>query len=297
MSQVTISGNASGTGIFTILSPNSNNNQTLTLPDTTGTLLAPAGGTLTVAQGGTGQTTYTDGQLLIGNSTGNTLTKATLTGTANRVTVTNGAGSITLSGPQDIATSSSPSFAGMTISGTTATYTGGSAATYGAFSVRGEKNAWSGINFRDSSNVQCNTLMARSSDGYGGVYNKADNAWLVQWDGSGNFTAAANVTAYSDERLKKDWADLPVDFVERLAKVKHGTYTRIDSEQRQAGASAQDMQKLLAEVVNVDEQGVLTLAYGNAALVAVIKLAQKVIDQEARLADLESRMAALEGKA
>lgn len=40
MSQVKISGNASGTGVFTVASPNSNNTQTLTLPDTTGTLMA-----------------------------------------------------------------------------------------------------------------------------------------------------------------------------------------------------------------------------------------------------------------
>jgi hypothetical protein len=41
-------------------------------------------GVLPVANGGTGQSTYTDGQLLIGNSTGNTLTKASLTaGTGN----------------------------------------------------------------------------------------------------------------------------------------------------------------------------------------------------------------------
>ncbi len=53
-------------------------------------------GTLAVANGGTGQTTYTDGQLLIGNSTGNTLTKATLTA-GTGVTITNGAGSITIS--------------------------------------------------------------------------------------------------------------------------------------------------------------------------------------------------------
>lgn len=52
-------------------------------------------GTLAVANGGTGQTTYTNGQLLIGNTTGNTLTKATLTAGSN-VTITNGAGSITI---------------------------------------------------------------------------------------------------------------------------------------------------------------------------------------------------------
>jgi len=51
--------------------------------------------TIDVAYGGTGQTTYTNGQLLIGNTTGNTLTKATLTAGAN-ITITNGPGSITI---------------------------------------------------------------------------------------------------------------------------------------------------------------------------------------------------------
>lgn len=52
-------------------------------------------GTLAVANGGTGQTTYTDGQLLIGNTTGNTLAKATLTA-GTGVTITNGSGTITI---------------------------------------------------------------------------------------------------------------------------------------------------------------------------------------------------------
>lgn len=51
--------------------------------------------TIQVNQGGTGQTSYTDGQLLIGNTTGNTLTKATLTA-GSGITITNGAGSITI---------------------------------------------------------------------------------------------------------------------------------------------------------------------------------------------------------
>jgi hypothetical protein len=54
-----------------------------------------AGVTVAVANGGTGQTTYTNGQLLIGNTTGNTLTKATLTA-GTGISVTNGTGSITI---------------------------------------------------------------------------------------------------------------------------------------------------------------------------------------------------------
>lgn len=58
------------------------------------------GGTITgitdlaVADGGTGQSSYTSGQLLIGNSSGG-LTKSTLTAGSN-VTITNGNGSITI---------------------------------------------------------------------------------------------------------------------------------------------------------------------------------------------------------
>jgi hypothetical protein len=94
-------------------------------------------GTLDVARGGTGASTLTNhgilvgqgtsavstvgpltnGQLVIG-STGGDPVAASLTGTANQITVTNGVGQITLSTPQDIATTSSPTFAGASIATT-----------------------------------------------------------------------------------------------------------------------------------------------------------------------------------
>lgn len=42
MSIVKVQGNASGTGIFTVASPNSNTDRTLTLPDSSGTILTTA---------------------------------------------------------------------------------------------------------------------------------------------------------------------------------------------------------------------------------------------------------------
>jgi hypothetical protein len=62
----------------------------------TGSGVITLAGTLAVTNGGTGQTTYTNGQLLIGNTTGNTLTKATLTA-GTGIAITNGSGSITIS--------------------------------------------------------------------------------------------------------------------------------------------------------------------------------------------------------
>jgi len=64
-------------------------------PSTATTGAVTLAGTLGVDSGGTGQTTYTDGQLLIGNSTGNTLAKSTLTA-GTGISITNGSGSITV---------------------------------------------------------------------------------------------------------------------------------------------------------------------------------------------------------
>ena len=58
-------------------------------------LTADVSGVLPVVNGGTGQSSYTDGQLLIGNTTGNTLTKTSLTA-GSGVTITPGSGSITI---------------------------------------------------------------------------------------------------------------------------------------------------------------------------------------------------------
>jgi len=70
-------------------------------------------GTLPVTAGGTGQSSFTNGQLLIGNTTGNTLTKATLTA-GTGISITNGAGAITI-------TNSSPSLGGDVVGPASAT--------------------------------------------------------------------------------------------------------------------------------------------------------------------------------
>lgn len=76
-------------------------------------------GVLPVVNGGTGQSTFVDGELLIGNSTGNTLTKAVLTAGAN-VTITNGAGAITIAStaPSPFGSPSSSGLSVATFSGT-----------------------------------------------------------------------------------------------------------------------------------------------------------------------------------
>ena len=73
---------------------------------TTGTWNADVIGS---SYGGTGNSTYLAGQILIGNNAGS-LTKNNITGTPDQINITNGNGTITLSTPQDIASTSSPTF-------------------------------------------------------------------------------------------------------------------------------------------------------------------------------------------
>lgn len=88
---VTSAQGGTGNG-FTKFSGATTAEKTYTLPDATCTILT-TNALVAVDQGGTGNSSYTNGQLLIGNTTGNTLTKATLTAGTN-ISITNGNGSI-----------------------------------------------------------------------------------------------------------------------------------------------------------------------------------------------------------
>ena len=122
----TITSGYGGTGLTTFAAANN------ALYSTSSSALAA--GTLPVAAGGTGQTSYTDGQLLIGNSTGNTLTKASLTaGTGISITPGNGSISIasTVSGAAitndtTTATAEYPLFAAATTGSLATVYTSNS---------------------------------------------------------------------------------------------------------------------------------------------------------------------------
>lgn len=175
---------------------------------------------------------------------------------------------------------------GINISGNAATATAATSATTATTANALNSSNNYTINNRLFFNI---STQSAYSDGSSVGFLSSGGGWLIRSDNSGNFTATGDVAAYSDERLKANWTAPPADFIERLAKVKHGTYTRVDSGERQAGSSAQDWQKLLPEVVHTakDEQGTLSLSYGNAALVSAVQLAQKVVELEARLAKLE----------
>lgn len=120
---------------------------------------------------------------------------------------------------------------------------------------------------------------------YVGGFTQLKSAWVMQLTSTG-LTCTGTITGNSDETLKTNWRDLPTDFIERLAKVKHGTYDRVDINLTQDGVSAQSLKPLLPNSVIQDGNGKLSVAYGNAALVAAIALAERVVQLEAVVAKL-----------
>ncbi len=194
-------------------------------------------GTVAVANGGTGQTTYTDGQLLIGNTTGNTLTKATLTqGTG--ITVTNGSGSITIAN------------AGVTSITGTANQITASASTGGVTLSTPQS-------IGTASSVQFGSL---------GVGTAASGT-------SGEIRATNNITAYySDDRLKTRLGKIE-NALDKLCSLEGFYYEANETAQalgyevkREVGVSAQQMNNVMPEIVApapIDEQ-YLTVRYERA---------------------------------
>ena len=110
--------------------------------------------------------------------------------------------------------------------------------------------------------------------------------------GSGNLTMSGNVTAYSDQRLKINIETVKNALGKTLA-MRGVTYNRVDNNASRIGVVAQEVQKVIPEVVIADSEGMLSVDYGNmvGVLIEAIKEQQTTIDQlTADVALLKSKL-------
>lgn len=127
---------------------------------------------------------------------------------------------------------------------------------------------------------------------HGGGIHMLDNVWVRTYGSKGFYCdqtimAAVDITLASDERLKTNWRALPADLVERLAEVKCGVYDRIGNGVTQVGVSAQSLQTVMPHAVREGDKGLLTVAYGNAALAACVAMAGELVTLKGRVRELE----------
>ncbi|SAK46407.1 hypothetical protein AWB76_00906 [Caballeronia temeraria] len=124
------------------------------------------------------------------------------------------------------------------------------------------------------------------STGLVGFINNAGNAWNLQITDAGAVIARANITGYSDERLKYNWEPLPSDTISKVAALeKSGTFDRTDIEGRFVGVGAQSFQAIIPEAVK-DVNGTLTVDYGGAALALCVELCREIEHLRERIAQL-----------
>lgn len=157
--------------------------------------------------------------------------------------------------------------------------------------LRGTVNTWisdsAGAGRLHWSSGSLSYYKAATNSGTCHMFRRANDGQLMTIDASGNVVATADVTGFSDDRLKKNWRGFGADFVERLAAVKHGVYDRVDQQITQVGVSAQSLREVMPQAVHTDDSQRLSVAYGNAALAAAVALAGKVVGLERRVRALE----------
>ena len=115
-----------------------------------------------------------------------------------------------------------------------------------------------------------------------------DGSYTGDFNVDGNIVATADVTAYSDARLKRNVETISnaVDLVNCLRGVnfeKDGRHS--------TGVIAQEVEEFLPEVVHTDAEGMKSVAYGNIAglLIEAIKEQQQTIENlQKQISDIQS---------
>jgi hypothetical protein len=318
---VALVGRAGGIGSFAVtLTPTTlSAARTLTLPDTSGTV---------ITSGDTGTVTSTmilDGTIVnadinasaaiaVSKLAASTISGVTLGGTLATLTMNtsgtglsgsttyNGSGAATFTVTSNatnantastiVARDASGNFSAGTI---TATLSGNASTATSATSATTATNATNvAITDDTTTNATYYPAFMTATSGNGGV---RVSSTKLTYNPSTGALSSTTVAGSSDERLKTNWRSLPNNFIEELAQVKAGIYDRTDHDVpiTQVGVTAQSLQAVLPDAVISDDDGMLSVAYGNAALVSAIELAKRVVEQEARINRLEALVAKLIG--
>ena len=132
------------------------------------------------------------------------------------------------------------------------------------------------------------TTYFRSPAGY--EFRKSDNTYSLTIDNNGNVTAKGEVCANSDERIKTNIKTIE-NGLDKVLQLRGVEYDRTDIETHQIGVVAQEVEKVIPDVVHTNEEGMKSVAYGN--LVAV--LVEAVKDLKGEITELRAELDELKG--
>jgi hypothetical protein len=115
----------------------------------------------------------------------------------------------------------------------------------------------------------------------------------LQLDMSGNLTMAGDITAFSDARIKENVKTIENALSKTLA-LRGVSYNRTDSEDKKTkiGVIAQEVLKVIPEVVNQDNDGMYNVSYGNLGGLFI----EAIKEQQAYIEELKTKNEMLEQK-
>ena len=135
-----------------------------------------------------------------------------------------------------------------------------------------------GGNFTIHTNTSDADFVVTGNDGGAAI-----TAMTLDMSAAGAATFNNDVTAFSDERLKRDIETIP-NALDKVCQMRGVTFERIDDEgSRSMGVIAQEIEKIIPEVVREDssEEKIKSVAYGNmvGVLIEAIKELKSEVEQ------------------
>jgi hypothetical protein len=113
---------------------------------------------------------------------------------------------------------------------------------------------------------------------------------IFQIDNTGNISAAGEVTANSDERIKTNIKTIE-NALDKTMQLRGVEYDRTDIEKHQIGVIAQEVEKVLPDVVHTKEDGMKSVAYGN----IVALLIESIKELKGEVSELRAELNELKG--
>ncbi len=132
-----------------------------------------------------------------------------------------------------------------------------------------------------------NKFFRLNSTGSIEIVNSGYTSTIFTFANSGDFTATGNVTGYSDETLKDNIQTI-TDALDKVNQLRGVEFDRKDIEgnPHNIGVIAQEVEKVIPEVVMTNGDGIKSVAYGNLVgllIEAIKELKEEVNELKARL--------------
>ena len=132
------------------------------------------------------------------------------------------------------------------------------------------------------------TIFGSPASGY--EFRGSSDTAIFTIDNTGNVGASGEITASSDERLKTNIKTIE-NALDKVTQLRGVEYDRTDIEKHQIGVIAQEVEKILPDVVHTNEDGMKSVAYGN--IVAV--LIESIKELKGEISELRAELDELKG--